>query len=219
MAPLHRSIVASLPKRSTPSSLVALDGSYDVQTNRAEMGEKIAVFFRSKVGIPTTVIGLPETDRAGADLAPSALAPTIAGLNAADLIFLGPGSPSRALRRWGRSPIVEQLITRIQNLPQRHRGGTPSLSMRSTRREPTRSGSMASTLLARSPASPLRSSPTGTTTKVQHTTPHAASSAKGVYSSWSERSLTVPPFWALTSIPPSPSTLARRASPLVARGR
>ena len=115
MAPLHRSIVASLPKRSTPSSLVALDGSYDFQTNRAEMGEKIAVFFRSKVGIPTTVIGLPETDRAGADLAPSALAPTIAALNAADLIFLGPGSPSRALRRWGGTPIVEQLIARIQN--------------------------------------------------------------------------------------------------------
>jgi hypothetical protein len=115
MAPLHRSIVASLPKRSIPSSLVALDGSYDFQTNRAEMGEKIAVFFRSKVGIPTTVIGLPETDRAGADLAPSALAPTIAGLNAADLIFLGPGSPSRALRRWGGTPIVEQLIARIQN--------------------------------------------------------------------------------------------------------
>jgi len=115
MAPLHRSLVASLPKRSTPSSLVALDGSYDFQTNRAEMGEKIAVFFRSKVGIPTTVIGLPETDRAGADLAPSALAPTIAGLNAADLIFLGPGSPSRALRRWAGTPIVEQLIARIQD--------------------------------------------------------------------------------------------------------
>ena len=115
MAPLHRSIVASLPKRSTTSSLVALDGSYDFQTNRAEMGEKIAVFFRSKVGIPTTVIGLPETDRAGADLAPSALAPTIAGLNAADLIFLGPGSPSRALRRWGGTPIVDQVIARIQN--------------------------------------------------------------------------------------------------------
>jgi hypothetical protein len=61
------------------------------------------------------VIGLPETDRAGADLAPSALAPTIAGLNAADLIFLGPGSPSRALRRWGGTPIVEQLVARIQN--------------------------------------------------------------------------------------------------------
>jgi hypothetical protein len=79
------------------------------------MGEKIAVFFRSKVGIPTTVIGLPETDRAGADLAPSALAPTIAGLNAADLIFLGPGSPSRALRRWGGTPIVAQLMARIQS--------------------------------------------------------------------------------------------------------
>ena len=115
MAPLHRSIVASLPKRTTPSSLVALDGSYDFQTNRAEMGEKIAVFFRSKVGIPTTVIGLPETDRAGADLAPSALAPTIAGLNDADLIFLGPGSPSRALRRWGGTPIVDQVIARVQN--------------------------------------------------------------------------------------------------------
>lgn len=114
MAPLHRNLVATLPKRSTPSSLVALDGSYDFQTNRAEMGEKIAVFFRSKVGIPTTVIGLPETDRAGADLAPSALAPTIAGLNAADLIFLGPGSPSRALRRWGGTPIVDQVIARIQ---------------------------------------------------------------------------------------------------------
>jgi hypothetical protein len=28
---------------------------------------------------------------------------------------LGPGSPSRALRRWGGTPIVEQLIARIQN--------------------------------------------------------------------------------------------------------
>ena len=41
MAPLHRSLVASLPERGTPSTLVALDGSYDFQTNRAEMGEKI----------------------------------------------------------------------------------------------------------------------------------------------------------------------------------
>lgn len=114
MAPLHRGLVASIPERRTPSTLVALDGSYDFQTNRAEMGEKIAVFFRSKVGIPTTVIGLPETDRAGADLAPTALAPTLAGLRGADLIFLGPGSPSRALRRWGGTPIVEGLIDRVR---------------------------------------------------------------------------------------------------------
>ncbi len=113
MAPLHRSLVASLPARGTPPSLVALDGSYDFQTNRAEMGEKIAVYFRSKVGIPTTVIGLPETERAGADLAPVALAPTLAGLAAANYIFLGPGSPSRALRRWGGTPIVDRLIARI----------------------------------------------------------------------------------------------------------
>ena len=39
MAPMHRALVASLPARSTPPSLVALDGSYDFQTNRAEMGE------------------------------------------------------------------------------------------------------------------------------------------------------------------------------------
>ena len=44
MAPMHRALVASLPARSTPPSLVALDGSYDFQTNRAEMGEKIAEF-------------------------------------------------------------------------------------------------------------------------------------------------------------------------------
>ena len=54
MAPLHRALVASLPARRTPASLVALDGSYDFQTNRAEMGEKIAGYFRSKVGIPTS---------------------------------------------------------------------------------------------------------------------------------------------------------------------
>jgi len=113
MAPLHRSLVSSLPKRSAPSSLVALDGSYDFQTNRAEMGERIAIFFRSKVGIPTTVIGLPEIDRAGADLAPAALAPTIAGIEGADYLFLGPGSPSRAIRRWGDTPIVERLAARI----------------------------------------------------------------------------------------------------------
>ena len=104
----------SLPERGTPSTLVALDGSYDFQTNRAEMGEKIAVYFRSKVGIPTTVIGLPETERAGADLAPAALAPTLAGLAAANYIFLGPGSPSRALHRWGGTPIVDLLVERIR---------------------------------------------------------------------------------------------------------
>lgn len=70
MAPTHRALVASLPPRDTAPSLVALDGSYDFQTNRAEMGEKIAVFFRSKVGVATTVVGLPETERPGADLAP-----------------------------------------------------------------------------------------------------------------------------------------------------
>ena len=102
MAPLHRSLVASLPKRSTPSSLVALDGSYDFQTNRAEMGEKIAVFFRSKVGVPTTVVGLPETERPGADLAPTAFSATLAALDAANILFLGPGSPSRAAMRCWR---------------------------------------------------------------------------------------------------------------------
>ena len=35
MAPLHRSLVASLPKRSTPSSLVALDGSGFPQAQQA----------------------------------------------------------------------------------------------------------------------------------------------------------------------------------------
>ena len=50
MAPMHRALVASLPPRSAAPSLVALDGSYDFQTNRAEMGEKIAEFFRTKVG-------------------------------------------------------------------------------------------------------------------------------------------------------------------------
>ena len=90
MAPLHRSLVASLPKRSTPSSLVALDGSYDFQTNRAEMGEKIAVFFRSKVGIPTTVIGLPETDRAGADLGSEEDGDLLAHLSAVGLKVVTP---------------------------------------------------------------------------------------------------------------------------------
>lgn len=114
MAPMHRALVASLPARSTPPSLVALDGSYDFQTNRAEMGEKIAVFFRSKVGVATTVVGLPETERPGADLAPTAFSATLSALDAANLLFLGPGSPSRALFRWAGTPIVERLVTRIQ---------------------------------------------------------------------------------------------------------
>ena len=97
MAPLHRAIVAALPKGNFPASLVALDGSYDFQENRAEMGEKIAVFFRSKVGIPTSVVGLPEPERDGADLPPAAFVPTLSALDAANLLFLGPGSPSRAL--------------------------------------------------------------------------------------------------------------------------
>ncbi len=110
---MHRALVASLPARSTPPSLVALDGSYDFQTNRAEMGEKIAVFFRSKVGIPTTVVGLPETERPGADLAPTAFSATLAALDAANILFLGPGSPSRALFRWAGTPIVDRLVSRI----------------------------------------------------------------------------------------------------------
>lgn len=114
MAPMHRAAVASLPARKTPPSLVALDGSYDFQTNRAEMGEKIAVFFRSKVGVATTVVGLPETDRPGADLAPTAFTATLAALDAANLLFLGPGSPSRALFRWAGTPIVDRLVSRIR---------------------------------------------------------------------------------------------------------
>jgi pyruvate/2-oxoglutarate dehydrogenase complex dihydrolipoamide acyltransferase (E2) component len=110
---MHRALVASLPARSTPPSLVALDGSYDFQTNRAEMGEKIAVFFRSKVGVPTTVVGLPETERPGADLAPTAFSATLAALDAANILFLGPGSPSRALFRWAGTPIVDRLVSRI----------------------------------------------------------------------------------------------------------
>jgi len=112
---MHRALVASLPARSTPPSLVALDGSYDFQTNRAEMGEKIAVYFRSKVGVATTVVGLPETERPGADLAPTAFNATLSALDAANLLFLGPGSPSRALFRWTETPIVERLVARIQS--------------------------------------------------------------------------------------------------------
>lgn len=115
MAPLHRAIVAALPKRSLPASLVALDGSYDFQENRAEMGEKIALYFRSKIGIPTTVVGLPEPERDGADLPPNAFAPTLAALNAANLLFLGPGSPSRAIARWGGTPIVARLESRVRD--------------------------------------------------------------------------------------------------------
>ena len=114
MAPIHRALVASLPPRDAAPSLVALDGSYDFQTNRAEMGEKIAVFFRSKVGVATTVVGLPETERPGADLAPSAFTTTLAALDAASLIFLGPGSPSRAIFRWAGTPIVDRLAARIR---------------------------------------------------------------------------------------------------------
>lgn len=115
MAPMHRALVASLHPRSAPPSLVALDGSYDFQTNRAEMGEKVAEFFRSKIGIATTVIGLPETERPGADLAPSAFSSTLGALDAANLLFLGPGSPSRALFRWRGTPIVDRLVSRIQD--------------------------------------------------------------------------------------------------------
>ncbi len=114
MAPMHRSLAATLPLRSVPPSLVALDGSYDFQTNRAEMSEKIAVFFRSKVGVATTVVGLPETERPGADLAPSAFSGTLAALDAANLLFLGPGSPSRALFRWAGTPIVERITARVR---------------------------------------------------------------------------------------------------------
>ncbi len=114
MAPMHRSLAATLPPRSVLPSLVALDGSYDFQTNRAEMSEKIAVFFRSKVGVATTVVGLPETERPGADLAPSAFSGTLAALDAANLLFLGPGSPSRALFRWAGTPIVERITARVR---------------------------------------------------------------------------------------------------------
>lgn len=114
MAPMHRELVKSLPARSAPPSLVALDGSYDFQTNRAEMGEKIASFFRSKVGVPTTVVGLPETERPGADLAPTAFTATLSALDGATLLFLGPGSPSRALFRWAGTPIVDRLVSRIR---------------------------------------------------------------------------------------------------------
>jgi cyanophycinase-like exopeptidase len=114
MAPTHRALVASLPPRDAAPSLVALDGSYDFQTNRAEMGEKIAVFFRSKVGVATTVVGLPETERSGADLPTSAFTPTLAALDAANLLFLGPGSPSRAIFRWAGTPIVDRLVARIR---------------------------------------------------------------------------------------------------------
>jgi hypothetical protein len=114
MAPIHRALVASLPPRDAAPSLVALDGSYDFQTNRAEMGEKIAVFFRSKVGVATTVVGLPETERPGADLAPSAFTPPLAAFQAASLLFLGPGSPSRAIFRWAGTPIVDRLAARIR---------------------------------------------------------------------------------------------------------
>ena len=114
MAPTHRALVASLPPRDAAPSLVALDGSYDFQTNRAEMGEKIAVFFRSKVGVATTIVGLPETERPGADLAPSAFTTTLAALDAASLLFLGPGSPTRAIFRWAGTPIVDRLVARIR---------------------------------------------------------------------------------------------------------
>jgi hypothetical protein len=174
MAPMHRALMASLPARSTPPSLVALDGSYDFQTNRAEMGEKIAIFFRSKVGVSTTVVGLPETERPGADLAPTAFSATLAALDAANLLFLGPGSPSRALFRWAGTPIVDRLVSRI------HEGATLITSSAAA----AASGESAIPVyeiykagLPRCSAFALRSCRTGTTRKARRMTPRAASLA------------------------------------------
>jgi cyanophycinase-like exopeptidase len=156
---------------------VALDGSYDFQTNRAEMGEKIAVFFRSKVGVPTTVVGLPETERPGADLAPTAFSATLAALDAANILFLGPGSPSRALFRWAGTPIVDRLVSRI------HAGATLITSSAAAAAsgesaipvyEIYKAGLSASTSSARYSAFALRSCRTGTTRKGQLMTHRAA---------------------------------------------
>lgn len=99
MVRVHRAALAAYEQ----PQVVILDSPYGFQENVDEMTDKLVDFFRTSLVVEPSVATLRRPDR-GVDAARARSA-----LDAADVVFSGPGSPSYALRVWTESGLAEAL--------------------------------------------------------------------------------------------------------------
>jgi hypothetical protein len=111
MVGTHRAVAARFPP---PLSAVLLDTPYGFQENAADISARARDYFARRVGLAVDVVGFPGP--LAADPACRAARPepaALARLQAARLVFAGPGSPSYALSVWRGSPIAEALRAKL----------------------------------------------------------------------------------------------------------
>lgn len=107
MVRTHQELFARLP----PSSTAALvETPYGFQENADEISERAAGYFARNVGHPIEPVGL----RAGRGVDRGTDDAAVARLQAADLVFAGPGSPTYALDQWRGSPFADVLASKLR---------------------------------------------------------------------------------------------------------
>lgn len=98
MVTVHRRLAGLIP---APRRAVLLETPYLFQTNASSVSAKAQAYFARSVGLK--VNALPGV---GSDA-------DVAAIRSADWVFVGPGSPSYALRHWRDAPIGHALRDRI----------------------------------------------------------------------------------------------------------
>jgi len=94
-----------------PARSVFLDTPAGFQLNADQISGKAVEYFRSKVGHPISVASFKSQNGATAFESEKAFI----ALKNADLILIGPGSPTYAVRQWRGTPIPDILTQRIDD--------------------------------------------------------------------------------------------------------
>ena len=115
MVTVHRDLVSRLGPGRPEAILLATP--YAFQENAADVSARARRYFADSVGLRVRV--MPGTSH---DLDPAMAAPMVsgiaedrgaAGLESADWVFAGPGSPSYALAHWQAGPVAAALRERV----------------------------------------------------------------------------------------------------------
>lgn len=107
MVEVHKDMLARL---GPSPRAVFLDTPAGFQLNADQISAKAVDYFRDKVGQPMTVASFKST---ASSTAPEPEKAFLA-LKQADLVLVGPGSPTYAVRQWNSSPIPDILARRIE---------------------------------------------------------------------------------------------------------
>jgi peptidase E len=107
MVRVHRQLLGGLPP---PVKAVFLDTPAGFQTNADDLYEKSREYFQKRLDQPLERAGF----KSARQISPVEAEKAYQTLRRADYIFVGPGSPTYALKNWRGTPIPQILRERIQ---------------------------------------------------------------------------------------------------------